>query len=80
MEIIASWNKDTLVDLVSLSSFFLVNLHILVVVPIVLEYYLTHRSLTPFDLWFGLTVSFIYVCFYLFVLDPKVLQQSNYTH
>ena len=55
-------------------SFFLVNLHILVVVPILLEYYQSRRSLNPFDLWIGLMISFIYVCFYLFTLDPKVLQ------
>ncbi len=78
VEVLRSMNENARWHLVSLSSFFLVNLHILVIVPILLEYFQSRRSLTPFDLWFGLMVSFIYVCFYLLVLDPKVLQWSSH--
>lgn len=53
-------------------SFFLVNLHVLVVFPVVAEHYLAGRVLTYFDLWFGVFFSLVYVLFYLIFLDPKV--------
>lgn len=55
------------------SSFFLVNVHLLVLPIAAAEFIGSSSPLCFFDLWMGLVVAFVYVLFYLNVLDPAGL-------
>lgn len=50
-------------------TFPLLNLHLFNLPFCAIEFILTNRCLTFFDLWFALVVAFVYVMFYLNVLD-----------
>jgi hypothetical protein len=52
------------------TSFFLLNLHGMMLVFAATDYVYCGRHLVPFDLWLGLLVAFVYVLFYLLILDP----------
>jgi len=53
--------------------FFLVNVHLLNLFIATLDCYLAPRILTMADLWISVLVAFIYLMFYLLILDPKGL-------
>lgn len=54
-------------------SFFLINVHLLNL-PLALYGHLgSYRPLTFSDLWIGILTAYLYVLFYLLVLDPKGL-------
>lgn len=52
-------------------SFALINLHLLNLPIILVEFFLTGRQLNEFDLWIGIAVSILYCIFYLNVLDAS---------
>lgn len=55
------------------TSFMLLNLHGLMVILAAIDFTFAGRQLVAYDLWISLLVAFIYVLFYLFVLDPRGL-------
>lgn len=56
------------------ASFLLINLHLLCLPLVALEFWLSADSLVFFDLWVGMFSAFLYMLWYLLVLDPKGLQ------
>ena len=52
-------------------SFGLLNVHALNLVIAVIEFLATGVTLSFFDLWASLAICFIYIIFYLFVLDAN---------
>lgn len=52
------------------TSFFLLNIHLLNLPVVGIEFLLSNAPLTLFDLWMGFLVANVYVLFYLNVLDP----------
>lgn len=52
-------------------SFILLNIHLFNLPLAVFEFVYSQSSFEFFDLWIGLVVAFMYVMFYLLVLDPK---------
>lgn len=55
------------------TSFILLNLHGMMLVFASIDFIYCGRQLVPYDLWLGLLVAFVYVLFYLLVLDPRGL-------
>mmetsp|Transcript_2710 Transcript_2710/g.4923 ORF Transcript_2710/g.4923 Transcript_2710/m.4923 type:complete len:259 (-) Transcript_2710:1244-2020(-) len=55
------------------TSFVLINLHGLMLVFAAADYIYCGRHLVFCDLWMGFAVAFVYVVFYLLVLDPQGL-------
>jgi hypothetical protein len=53
------------------TSFLLINLHFLNMPLCVIEFLLTRHSLYFYDLWVGFLVAFLYMLFYLNILDPR---------
>lgn len=52
------------------SSFLLINVHLLNMPLCAMEFLLTNHHLVFFDLWVGFVVAYLYMLFYLNVLDP----------
>lgn len=55
------------------TSFMLLNLHGIMLVFAAVDFINCGRVLAPSDLWLGLLVAFVYVLFYLLILDPRGL-------
>lgn len=55
------------------TSFILLNLHGMMLVFAAIDFIYCGRHLVACDLWLGLLVAFIYMLFYLLVLDPRGL-------
>ena len=51
-------------------SFLLINIHLLNMPLCAIEFILTNHKLVFFDLWIGFVVAYVYMLFYLNVLDP----------
>ena len=51
----------------------LINIHLINLPLSLLDVYVHPRSLTPFDLWLAFAAAFLYVLFYLNVLDRRGL-------
>lgn len=55
------------------TSFMLINLHGMMLVFAAIDYVYCGRHLEVCDLWLALLIAFVYVVFYLLVLDPQGL-------
>lgn len=53
------------------TSFLLLNIHLVNLPMAALEFYFSSSNLVFFDLWIGLVVAFIYIIFYLGILDAR---------
>ena len=52
-------------------SFSLINIHILNLPIAVIEFLWSNNRLRFVDLWMGILIAYIYVLFYLFILDTR---------
>ena len=52
-------------------SFSLINIHILNLPIAVIEFLWSNNRLRFVDLWMGISIAYIYVLFYLFILDVR---------
>ncbi|ETO24554.1 hypothetical protein RFI_12599 [Reticulomyxa filosa] len=52
-------------------SFVMINIHILNLPLSALDHIVSSRKLIYFDLWIALCIGIIYVCIYLFIMEPK---------